>query len=147
MKAFLSLACLASTAVLVTSCGSEPGPTTPVVDPVDYVISSSATSTDASVRVDDELRVSMNGIIIASSNSGGPLRFRARPGDTVMVQALDTCQGHYWLDPLWIHRQGLTPVQITAGVADCSLASTPCIAAVDCGAPDRLFFQVLYKLP
>ena len=144
MKARLSLTCLACMSVLLVSCGSKSAPTAPV-ELVDYVISGSADSTETGFGVDDEVNFYATGQFVGTS-AGGVARFRARPGDILTVQAVDTCQGQYYLGALWIHR-GQTAQQITPGVANCSVSTVPCIATVDCAAPDRIFLQMSYTLP
>ena len=145
MKARLSLTCLACMSVLLVSCGSKSTPTAPV-DPVDYVISGSADSVETGFSVDDEVRLYVTGQPAGTYAYGGVAKFRARPGDVLTVQAVDTCQGQYYLSALWIHR-GQTAQQITPGVANCSVSTVPCIATVDCAAPDRIFLQMSYTLP
>jgi hypothetical protein len=146
MKASLRLACLMSASMCVVSCGSDSGPTAPSVDPVEYVVSAAANSVEASFWVDDELRLFVNGQSVGSWGYG-VARFQARPGDTLRVQAVDTCQGQYYLSELWIRRSGIGPAQITPGITTCSLSSVPCLLPADCGAPDRVFYDVSYTLP
>jgi hypothetical protein len=144
--------CLATTALvglLAGSCSSNPT-TTPTTLPavVEYTISGSASSPDVGIDVDDELRLYLNGQPIGTVTYGSYVtaRFEARPGDSLVIEAVDTCQGQYRLGELWLHRAGLVARQITPGVASCSLSEIACLP-VDCSAPDRTFFQQRFTLP
>lgn len=145
MPTSMRLACLAFVSVSVVSCGGTSNPVAPVA-PVEYAVSGSADSADAPFNVDDDVRLLVNGQTIGTWNFTGQARFQARPGDTLRVQAIDTCQGQYWLGALWVHRSGLAPRQVTSGVVNCSLSSVPCLP-VDCAAADRVFLDLSFTLP
>lgn len=136
--------------ILTASCGGDESPTqipTPAPVLVDYVLSGSQRSPDAPFLVDDELRLSISGEPIGTFGSAGVARFQAYSGSRLTVQALDTCQGIYYMSELWLHRPGIAPQRIALEITTCSVASVPCLSTVDCAAPDRVFFARDYDLP
>jgi hypothetical protein len=145
MRASARLVLLALLSVLSMSCGGDSSPAAPV-PLVEYAVSGAAESADAAFSVDDDLSLFVNGQSVGTWNFNGKARFQARPGDTLRVQAVDTCQGQYWVSALWVHRSGIAPSQITGGVQNCSVASVPCLP-VDCAAADRVFLDLPFTLP
>lgn len=130
--------------VLMASCGGDDSPTrTPTPAPIltDYSISGSQTSPNVPVQVDDELRLFVDDRLVATVPYSGVAHFQAYPGSRLTVQALDTCQGQYYLSELWFHGGGFVPWRVSSVIRTCTLDSVPCISTVDCGAPDRIFFQ------
>lgn len=130
--------------VLMASCGGDDSPTrTPTPAPVltDYSISGSQTSPDVPIQVDDELRVFVDDRLVASVPYSGVAHFQAYPGSRLTVQALDTCQGQYYLSEVWFHGGAFVPWRVSGVIRTCTLDSVPCITTVDCGAPDRVFFE------
>ncbi len=149
MQQSRSLVTVACVAFLTASCGGD-SPTaspTPAPVPVDYTVSGSESSPNAPFQVDDELRLLVDDQSVGSFSYSGVAHFQAYPGSVLTMQALDTCQGQYFLSDLWLHRSGVAARRVAVEIRTCSVGSVPCIAAVDCSTPDRVFFQQSYALP
>jgi hypothetical protein len=145
-RSLLTMACVAC---LMASCGGDSPSAAPIPEPVlvDYTISGSESSPDVPFQVDDELRLLVDDRWVGSFPYSGIARFQAYPGSLLTMQALDTCQGQYYLSNLWLHRAGAAAQRVAGEITTCSVGSVPCIATVDCSAPDRVFFQQSYALP
>ncbi len=136
--------------LVTVCCGGGDSPTvapTPAPAPDDYTLSGSASSPSVPITVDDEVRLWVNDQPIGTYAYSGVARFQAHPGDKVTLQALDTCQGQYYMSEIWVHRAGAAPARLAVAIANCSVAAVPCIATVDRAAPDRVFFQQISSLP
>jgi hypothetical protein len=143
------LVAVAFLCLLLASCGGDSPTVSPTPAPVlvEYTLSGSESSPSVPFQVDDELRLFVDNRWVGSFPYSGIAHFQAYPGDRLTMQALDTCQGQYYLSNLWLHRSGAAARRVAVEITTCSVGSVPCIATIDCAAPDRVFFQQSDALP
>jgi hypothetical protein len=109
----------------------------------EYIISGGSPS--AGIYVDDVLRVFVNEVLVAEVEQHGrccspvsPIRFTAKPGDSLRVQAQDW-NDCYSLEALWLHKaDGSSKTQLTGDIFGPNCGSEP---------QGQIFFDKTFTLP